>query len=108
MNRFWSKVDRNGTGGCWTWTGAKDRDGYGRFRVDRIRVGAHRVSYEASRGAVPDGLEIDQVNGRLARRIADLAIRMTRRIHTSGTAVDIAESATGVTCGKTKERCAPL
>lgn len=28
-DRFWPKVEK--TGGCWLWTGSKDRDGYGMF-----------------------------------------------------------------------------
>lgn len=57
--RFWSKVDR--TGGCWLWTSAASRDGYGVFGVyrarDRARLGltthnarAHRVAWTLAGG----------------------------------------------------------
>lgn len=32
--RFWAKVDKTDLDGCWTWTAARDRDGYGHFKVD--------------------------------------------------------------------------
>lgn len=41
-DRFWSNV-RIGDG-CWEWTAAKNRDGYGRFRVDGHRPSAHQAS----------------------------------------------------------------
>ncbi len=40
--RFWSRVNK--TDGCWEWTAAKNRDGYGRFRVDGHRPSAHQAS----------------------------------------------------------------
>jgi hypothetical protein len=42
--------------GCWLWSGSKDRDGYGTYHVSRVTQKAHRVSWELSFGAVPDGL----------------------------------------------------
>ena len=42
---------------CINWTGALDRDGYGRTR----RGLAHRVAYERQRGPIPDGLTIDHL-----------------------------------------------
>ena len=32
--RFWSKVDKSDADGCWPWTAARDRDGYGAFKVE--------------------------------------------------------------------------
>lgn len=32
--RFWAKVDKSDADGCWPWTAARDRDGYGAFKVD--------------------------------------------------------------------------
>jgi hypothetical protein len=56
--RFWSKVDQ--TGDCWLWTAATTSSGYGSYWVtpDRSTV-AHRLSYEALVGPVPDGLFLD-------------------------------------------------
>ena len=44
-------------GGCWLWLGSKNYRGYGRFRrADQKMCAAHRVSWELSRGPIPDGL----------------------------------------------------
>lgn len=68
--RFWSKVDRNGPlpehrpdlGPCWPWTGFVDGDGYGRFRDEYGQVAkAHRWSYGATHGPIPDGLQPDHL-----------------------------------------------
>lgn len=46
--RFHALVDRRGDSECWSWTGAVNNDGYGRFKVGG-RSGklllAHRVAY---------------------------------------------------------------
>jgi hypothetical protein len=55
--RFWAKVDK--AGDCWEWTAAKDRDGYGQFKLDGRMRAAHRVSWEMAHGTIPEGLEID-------------------------------------------------
>lgn len=49
--RFWSKVDK--TDGCWNWTAAKDRDGYGRFRFEGKLHMAHRFIFQREIGAPP-------------------------------------------------------
>ncbi len=49
--RFWSKVARSG--GCWLWTGARLRQGYGVFQVAGNAVKAHRFSYAVAYGAIP-------------------------------------------------------
>jgi hypothetical protein len=56
--RFWRKVDK--TSSCWLWTGATTKD-YGVF-WDSVRlVYAHRWSFEAAGGVIPDGLVIDHL-----------------------------------------------
>ncbi len=52
--RFWSKVQRSE--GCWTWTGAKLRHGYGVIRIDGKTRKAHRVAYELTCGPIPNDL----------------------------------------------------
>lgn len=64
--RFWTKVDRNGSGGCWLWTGLLGPFGYGLFSVRRGPEGsndwhndaAHRYAYELLVGPIPEGLTI--------------------------------------------------
>lgn len=63
--RFWSKVDKKGPmiscrlGQCWIWTGAPDKDGYGRMRRSKTTIGrgahirAHRVSWVIAHGRLP-------------------------------------------------------
>jgi HNH endonuclease len=68
--RFWSKVDKNGSapdyaphlGPCWIWEGARHRLGYGHFMTTKpTTVLAHRWSYEETNGPIPDGLELDHL-----------------------------------------------
>lgn len=40
---------------CWTWTGYRDKDGYGKLRDGKTNKGAHRISYEMHVGEVHDG-----------------------------------------------------
>lgn len=47
--------------GCWTWTGAVDRAGYGQIGVDGGVRRAHRVAYELAHEQIPDGIEIDHI-----------------------------------------------
>lgn len=43
--RFWPKASRPvAPGECWTWTGARDRDGYGQVRILDTTKAAHRVA----------------------------------------------------------------
>jgi hypothetical protein len=44
--RFWSKVaERANSDGCWLWTGAQNKRGYGIFRAHRKNLYAHRVAF---------------------------------------------------------------
>ena len=49
------------TTGCWNWVGYLDKDGYGQIRVDGKCKRAHRASFEAFRGPIPDGLMTDHL-----------------------------------------------
>jgi hypothetical protein len=55
---FVKKVDFSG--GCWEWTAAKDRRGYGRFRWQGRVVFSHRLAYELL-VAPATGLDIDHL-----------------------------------------------
>lgn len=57
--RFETFVDR--TEGCWLWTGSLTYDGYGVFRENNRRTGAHRFAYEYHIGPIPDGLHLDHL-----------------------------------------------
>lgn len=52
-SRFMDKVSK--VNGCWIWTGAKDKDGYGVFRHNGLARRAHRLSYIYYKGAIPTG-----------------------------------------------------
>jgi HNH endonuclease len=53
--RFWSRVDRRGPDECWGWTAGTQGNGYGRLRIDRRRVLAHRMAWELTFGPIPAG-----------------------------------------------------
>ena len=58
MDRFWSKVSK--TDGCWEWSAALDRNGYGAFRFEgRMRL-AHRISWFLHHGSFPE-LQLDHL-----------------------------------------------
>lgn len=52
--RFWIKVEK--TEGCWLWTGATIRDGYGTITIDGRSVKAHRIAWELTYGPIPEGM----------------------------------------------------
>lgn len=57
---FWARVDKGV--GCWEWTRSLTTAGYGNLRLPDGRYGyAHRMSWELSRGPIPDGLTIDHL-----------------------------------------------
>lgn len=59
--RFWSKVDKNGEGGCWLWIASLKPKGYGQFRVAGKTVYAHRLAYELEVGTIPDKMTLDHL-----------------------------------------------
>lgn len=63
MDRFWSKVEAVHPLGCWEWTGAKVRGGYGRYRLGGggREVMAHRYAYEELVGPIPEGMVLDHL-----------------------------------------------
>ena len=57
---FWRYVEKED--GCWPWTGALHRDGYGRFNFQypnrrKMRI-AHRVAWELTNGEIPAAMHI--------------------------------------------------
>jgi HNH endonuclease len=66
-DRFWSKVAKSDdppfwwlNGGCWEWTGTT-REGYGRIKNSNRLSNAHVLSYQWSKGPIPDGYRIDHL-----------------------------------------------
>jgi hypothetical protein len=59
LDRFWARVDQ--TDACWSWSGAKNDQGYGQIRVSGRIVYAHRFSYELHVAAIPPGLQLDHL-----------------------------------------------
>lgn len=57
--RFWAKVDAEGI--CWEWTSTVDGTGYGKIKIARVWVPAHRWAYETLVGPIPAGLELDHL-----------------------------------------------
>ena len=54
--RFEAKVSPEPNTGCWLWTSAVRKVGYGMFWMNGAFHGAHRVSYELYVGPIPAGL----------------------------------------------------
>ena len=59
MQRFWDKVEK--TDSCWNWIGAKDKDGYGHFKLKDKNMATHRFVYELIKGKISHELEIDHL-----------------------------------------------
>jgi hypothetical protein len=67
LQRFEARFIPEPNSGCWLWDGDVEGGGYGVFflrkeKIDgvwkKIRIKAHRVSWELHRGEVPDGLMV--------------------------------------------------
>jgi hypothetical protein len=58
-DRFFSKVEK--TDSCWLWTASKTPRGYGTFYFEGRNRGAHRVAYLLTKGAIPEGAELDHL-----------------------------------------------
>ncbi len=61
LDRFHEKYVVDDETGCWVWTAARGRDGYGRLWVDGKSVLAHRFAYDQFVGPIPDGLVLDHL-----------------------------------------------
>lgn len=59
--RFWAKVEKTDT--CWLFTGALDKDGYGKFHtvVPLSPRMAHRYAYELLVGPIEEAMQIDHL-----------------------------------------------
>ena len=60
--RFWEKVDRQGSDECWPWKASRHANGYGKFGLHHPTVVyAHRYAYELLIGPIPAGLALDHL-----------------------------------------------
>ena len=53
-SRFWRKIQK--TTGCWLWTAAKNKKGYGIFGLGKQTDKAHRIAWRLIVGPIPAGL----------------------------------------------------
>lgn len=62
IRNFFSHVKQSNSSACWEWTGAIDRDGYGKFRYSTHQkssvVHASRVAYAIFYGEAPKGMDV--------------------------------------------------
>ena len=57
-NRIESKAERVTESGCWIWTGTVTSRGYGQLISHNKKVYAHRASFQAFVGDIPDGMVV--------------------------------------------------
>ena len=51
QRRFWNKVTVGAADVCWPWTAARDKDGYGLFKLDGRLRRAHRIAWMMAHAA---------------------------------------------------------
>lgn len=56
--RFRKTLGKQEPGQCWEWPGSLNGSGYGYLKSGGGKVLAHRVAWELSNGAIPDGMVI--------------------------------------------------
>lgn len=64
IDRIEENIMADPNSGCWLWTAGLNRGGYGVIRVNGMGRGmsyAHRISYEAHKGSIPDGAQLDHL-----------------------------------------------
>lgn len=59
--RIWRLAVINLSTGCWNWSGALYPNGYAGLTIAGRRALAHRISFQAFVGPIPDGLVLDHM-----------------------------------------------
>ncbi len=61
LDNLWRKIaiPADPNNGCWEWLAGKVHDGYGRFKVGRKTLRAHRVTYQLFNGSISEGKQLD-------------------------------------------------
>ena len=59
--RFWNKVEPEPNTGCWLWSGADKRNGYGQITISGKKLSVHRLAFTVLSGAIPAGLDLDHL-----------------------------------------------
>jgi len=57
IRRFWLKFQVGGDG-CWLWNAGRFENGYGRFKMGRKYLAAHRVAFALAHGYLPSGVVV--------------------------------------------------
>lgn len=57
--RILSHSDQDHGSGCWLWTKAVNKDGYGCISIGNKQRRAHRAAWEAWNGPIPEGMQLD-------------------------------------------------
>ncbi|WP_413354005.1 HNH endonuclease signature motif containing protein [Microbacterium sp. 1P06AB] len=47
--------------GCWEWSQSCSDNGYGKAKFQQVQVSAHRLSYMAHVGPIPEGMALDHL-----------------------------------------------
>lgn len=62
--RIEERIERVTESGCWLWLGKINVDGYAKILLDGPQpktVAVHRITYEAAKGPIPAGLQVDHL-----------------------------------------------
>ena len=76
--RIVSKLAIDAETGCWLWSGYL-RDGYGVISIHCVNHSLHRLIFQALKGEIPNGLEVDHICRRRACCNPDHLRAVTRK-----------------------------